>query len=70
MSPTVQGETLDYRQDGQEKVLTVGTAAWLETASTFSLIYNKSVEEALHSLPPVKVLAYPLKPYVLKHKLH
>jgi hypothetical protein len=35
MSPTVQGETLDYLQDGQEKVLTVGTAAWfawLETA--------------------------------------
>src|SRR5437763_12622410 len=39
MTPTVQGETLVYRQDGQEQVLTVDTAAWfawLETASTFS----------------------------------
>src|SRR6266700_386203 len=41
MTPTVQGETLVYRQDGQEQVLTVDTAAWfawLETASTFSFI--------------------------------
>ncbi len=41
MTPTVQGETLVYRQDGQEQVLTVGTApwyAWLETASTFSFV--------------------------------
>src|SRR6266487_4166326 len=39
MTPTIQGETLVYRQDGQEQVLTVDTAAWfawLETASTFS----------------------------------
>ena len=39
MTPTVQGETLVYRQDGQEQVLTVDTEAWfawLETASTFS----------------------------------
>src|SRR3989441_7381682 len=39
MTPTVQGETLVYRQDGQEQILTVDTAAWfawLETASTFS----------------------------------
>ena len=39
MTPTVQGETLAYMQDGQEQVLTVDTAAWfawLETASTFS----------------------------------
>jgi len=28
MTPTVQGETLVYRQDGQEQVLTVGTAPW------------------------------------------
>jgi len=41
MTPTVQGETLVYRQDGQEHVLTVDTAAWfawLETASTFSFV--------------------------------
>src|SRR5437660_8662921 len=41
MTPTVQGETLIYRQDGQEQVLTVDTAAWfawLETASTFSFV--------------------------------
>src|SRR6266702_2099869 len=41
MTPTVQGETLVYRQDGQEQVLTVDTAAWfawLETASTFSFV--------------------------------
>src|SRR6266568_3805647 len=41
MTPTVQGETLVYRQDGQEQVLTVETAAWfawLETASTFSFV--------------------------------
>ncbi|MFL5659016.1 MAG: hypothetical protein ACJ8CB_33145, partial [Ktedonobacteraceae bacterium] len=39
VTPTVQGETLVYRQDGQEQVLPVDTAAWfawLETASTFS----------------------------------
>src|ERR1700676_4220642 len=39
MAPTIQGETLVYRQDGQEQALTVDTAAWfawLETASTFS----------------------------------
>src|SRR5579884_2541033 len=41
MTPTIQGETLIYRQDGQEQVLTVDTAAWfawLETASTFSFV--------------------------------
>ena len=41
MTPTIQGKTLVYRQDGQEQVLTVGTAAWfawLETASTFSFV--------------------------------
>src|SRR2546426_454338 len=41
MTPTVQGETLVYRQDGQEQVLTVDTAAWfawLEAASTFSFV--------------------------------
>src|SRR3989440_6882680 len=41
MTPTVQGETLVYRQDGKEQVLTVETAAWfawLETASTFSSV--------------------------------
>src|SRR5437660_1337237 len=39
ISPTVQGESLGYRQDGQEQTVTVDTAAWfawLETASTFS----------------------------------
>src|SRR6266516_3353950 len=39
MTPKVQGETLVYRQDGQEQELIVDTAAWfawLETASTFS----------------------------------
>src|SRR6266581_4430032 len=41
MTPTIQGETLVYRQDGQEQVLTVDTTAWfawLETASTFSFV--------------------------------
>jgi LuxR family maltose regulon positive regulatory protein len=41
MTPTIQGETLVYRQDGQGQVLTVDTAAWfawLETASTFSFV--------------------------------
>src|SRR2546430_3847520 len=41
ISPTVQGETLVYRQDGQEQVLTVDSAAWfawLGTASTFSFV--------------------------------
>src|SRR2546421_11552012 len=41
MTPTVQGETLVYRQDGQEQILTVDTAAWfawLETAATFSFV--------------------------------
>src|SRR2546429_8403723 len=41
MTPTVQGETLVYRQDGQEQVLTVDTAAWfdwVEAASTFSFV--------------------------------
>src|SRR2546430_2161832 len=41
MTPTIQGETLVYRQDGQEQGLTVDTAAWfawLETASTFSFV--------------------------------
>src|SRR6266566_3479692 len=46
MAPTVQGETLVYRQDGQEQVLTVGTAAWfawLETASTFSFVSEEGL---------------------------
>jgi LuxR family transcriptional regulator, maltose regulon positive regulatory protein len=41
MMPIVQGECLVYWQDGQEQVLTVGTAAWfawLETASTFAFV--------------------------------
>ncbi len=41
MTPTVQGDSLVYRQDEQEQELTVGTAAWfawLETASTFSFV--------------------------------
>src|SRR5437588_5600547 len=41
MAPVIQGEILVYQQDGQEHVLTVGTAAWfnwLETASTFSFV--------------------------------
>jgi LuxR family maltose regulon positive regulatory protein len=56
MTPTVQGETLIYRQDGQEQVLTVDTAAWfawLETASTFSFVsetgrYTARREQAGH----------------------
>src|SRR5207302_4856769 len=46
MTPTVQGEILVYRQDGQEQVLTVGTAAWfawLETASTFSFVSEEGL---------------------------
>src|SRR5438552_15626537 len=41
MVPTVQGDTLVYREGNQERVLTIGTAAWLawlETASTFSFV--------------------------------
>ena len=41
LTPTVRGETLVYRRDGQEQALTVDTAAWfawLETASTFAFI--------------------------------
>src|SRR5215472_16781674 len=41
MTPTVQGETLVYRQDGQKQVLSVSSAAWfawLEMASTFSYV--------------------------------
>src|SRR5881409_4418027 len=41
MLPTVQGDLLVYREGNQERVLTVGTAAWfawLETASTFSFV--------------------------------
>ena len=41
MTPTVQGETLVYQQDGQDLLLTLDTAAWfawLETASTFSFV--------------------------------
>jgi LuxR family transcriptional regulator, maltose regulon positive regulatory protein len=41
LTPTVQGETLVYQQDGQEQFLTVDTAAWfawLETTSTFSFV--------------------------------
>src|SRR2546429_3169606 len=41
MLPTVQGDTLVYREGDQKGVLSIGTAAWfawLETASTFSFI--------------------------------
>ena len=41
MTPTVQGETLVYQQDGQDLLLPLDTAAWfawLETASTFSFV--------------------------------
>jgi len=46
MTPTVHGETLVYRQEGQEQVLTVDTAAWfawLETASTFSFVSEEGL---------------------------
>jgi hypothetical protein len=46
MTPTVQGETLVYLQDEQERELTVGTPvwfAWLETASTFSFVSEKGL---------------------------
>src|SRR3989440_2532568 len=46
MTPKVQGETLVYRQDGQEQELIVDTAAWfawLETASTFSVVSEEVV---------------------------
>src|SRR2546428_5668210 len=46
MTPTIQGETLVYRQDGQEQVLTVDTAAWfawLETASTFPFVSEEGL---------------------------
>src|SRR5437667_8535986 len=46
MTPKVQGETLVYRQDGQEQVLSLDTAAWfawLETASTFSFVSEEGL---------------------------
>src|SRR5438128_8054933 len=46
MTPTIHGKTLVYRQDGQEQVLTVDTAAWfawLETASTFSFVSEEGL---------------------------
>src|SRR5258708_25350959 len=46
MTPTVHGETLVYRQEGQEQVLTADTAAWfawLETASTFSFVSEEGL---------------------------
>src|SRR5438105_5288150 len=46
VTPTVQGETLVYRQGGQEQVLIVDTAAWfawLETASTFSFVSEEGL---------------------------
>src|SRR5258706_10672516 len=46
MTPTVQGEILVYRQDGQEQGLTVDTAAWfawLEIASTFSFVSEEGL---------------------------
>jgi hypothetical protein len=46
MTPTVQGETLVYLQDEQERELTVGTPAWfawLETASTFSFVSKEGL---------------------------
>src|SRR5260370_2275466 len=52
MTPTVQGETLVYRQDGQEQVLTVDTAAWfacLETPSTFSFVSEEGLFTPLPS---------------------
>src|SRR2546429_7485872 len=41
MTPTVQGDTLVYQQDGQDLLLpgdTGGWFAWVETASTFSVV--------------------------------
>ncbi len=41
MTPTIKGDTLVYRQNEQEHMLTVGTTAWfawLENASTFSFV--------------------------------
>src|SRR6266700_2428716 len=46
MTPTIHGETLVCRQDGQEQVLSVDTAAWfawLETASTFSFVSEEGL---------------------------
>jgi hypothetical protein len=51
MTPTVQGETLVYLQDEQERELTVGTSAWfawLETASMFSFVSEEGLFTARH----------------------
>ncbi len=51
MTPTVEGNTLVYRQGEQEHVLTVGTAAWfawLENASTFSFVSAEGSFTARH----------------------
>src|SRR6266702_496100 len=44
MTPTVQGETLVYRQDGQEQVLPVDTAAWFARLGTaFTLLFVSEI---------------------------
>jgi ATP/maltotriose-dependent transcriptional regulator MalT len=51
VTPTVQDETLVYRQNEHERELTVGTPAWfawLETASTFSFVSEQGLFTARH----------------------
>jgi LuxR family transcriptional regulator, maltose regulon positive regulatory protein len=51
MTPSVRGETLSYRHNGQELELTVGSPAWfawLETASTFSFVSEQGLFTARH----------------------
>ena len=60
MTPTVQGETLVYQQDGREQVLTVGSAAWfawLGTASTFSFVSETGGFTARRELSAEEVAA-------------
>ncbi len=70
MTPTVQGDTLVYHQDEQERVLTVGTAAWfawLETASTFAFVSDAGSFTARHEQSGQKRGGWYWKAYRKQH---
>jgi LuxR family maltose regulon positive regulatory protein len=70
VTPTVQGDTLFYRQNEQEMVLTVGTAAWfawLETASTFAFVSDAGSFTARHERSGQKRGGWYWKAYRKQH---
>ncbi len=70
MTPMIQGDTLIYRQDEQEQVLTVGTAAWfawLGTASTFAFVSDAGSFTARHERSGQKRGGWYWKAYRKKH---